>query len=77
MTAKGEHARRRLLNERRAQQQQIEAIEHNELHSAFFGVPNIPTREMRNRLDPVLQMHKVQEITKIYIGEKEDDDGNG
>jgi len=75
MTAKGEHARRRLLNERRVQQQQVEAIVNNELHSKFFGVPNIPTREIRNRLDPILRAHEIREITKIYIGEE--DDGNG
>jgi hypothetical protein len=43
---------------------QDEAMEQNELHSKFFGVPNTPLREIRNRLDPALRAHEIREITK-------------
>jgi len=71
----GTQAQRRVfVNEKREAKQQNEALEHNELHATFFGVPNVPVREIRARLDPVLQMHAVREITKIYLG---DDDAQG
>lgn len=71
------HANRKKAEAKRLNMHEAAASAHNALHSAFFGTPNIPVREIRNRLDPVLQMHKIQEITKIYIGEKEDDDVQG
>jgi hypothetical protein len=70
----GRHTNK-LLNEKKARKVQDEALEQNELHSKFFGVPNTPVREIRDRLDPVLQMHAVREITKIYIGENDDGEG--
>ncbi len=78
MTAKGAHAARRKAEAQRAIANEVTARENNEVHSHFFGVPNEPVREIRKRLDPILQMHAVREITKIYIGEmQEDDDANG
>jgi len=65
----GRHVNK-LINEKRERKIQEEAMEQNELHSKFFGVPNTPVREIRDRLDPVLQM------PKIYIDE-EDDDAQG
>lgn len=70
--SKNGHAARKKAEAKRAIVYASEATAHNELHSTFFGVPNVPVREVRNRLDPVLQMHAIREITKIYIGERED-----
>jgi hypothetical protein len=50
-----EQAKKALLHE-------VEALEQNELHSNFFGVPNEPVREVRNRLDPQLRAHEIREI---------------
>jgi len=75
MTAKGAHAARRKAEASRAGAYEVAARENNEVHSKFFGVPNVPVREIRARLDPVLRMHEIREITKIYIGEKDDDEG--
>ena len=69
------HAARKKAEAKRAIGNELAASEHNELHSKFFGVPNIPLREVRDRLDPVLQMREIREITKIYI--EEDDDAHG
>ena len=71
---KSGHANRKRAEAKRATLHEIAASAHNELHAHFFGVPNTPLREIRNRLDPVLQMHKIQEITKIYVGDKEEED---
>ena len=70
------HAARKKAEAKRAIGNELAASEHNELHSKFFDVPNVPLREIRNRLDPVLQMREIREITKIYIDE-EDDDAHG
>jgi hypothetical protein len=72
--SKNGHAARKQLDEKRSKVHAAAASKHNELHATFFGVPNIPVREIRARLDPVLQMHAVREITKIYLGDKEGDD---
>ena len=69
------HANRKKAEAKRAIGNELAASEHNELHSKFFGVPNVPLREVRDRLDPVLQMREIREITKIYI--EEDDDAHG
>jgi hypothetical protein len=58
------HAARKKAEARRAIGNELAALQQNELHSTFFGVPNVPLREIRNRLDPVLQMHAIREITK-------------
>ena len=71
----GRHVNK-LINEKRERKLQEEAMEQNELHSKFFGVPNTPLREVRNRLDPALRAHEIREITKVYIDE-EDDDAQG
>jgi hypothetical protein len=68
------HANRKKAEAKRATLHEVAATAHNELHSAFFGVPNVPLREVRDRLDPVLQMREIREITKIYI--EEDDNGD-
>ena len=73
--SKNGHAARKKAEAKRSVAHAAAATAHNELHSTFFGVPNVPVREVRNRLDPVLQMHAIREITKIYIGEMEDRDG--
>ena len=67
------HANRKKAEAKRATLHEIAATAHNELHSAFFGVPNVPLREVRDRLDPVLQMREIREITNVYLGEEEDD----
>jgi hypothetical protein len=67
----GRHVNK-LVNEKRERKLQEEAMEQNELHSKFFGVPNTPLREVRDRLDPVLRAHEIREITKIYIDEEDE-----
>jgi hypothetical protein len=67
------HAARKKAEAKRATLHEVAATAHNELHSAFFGVPNVPLREIRERIDPILKMHEIREITKIYIGEEDDD----
>ena len=69
------HANRKKAEAKRAIGNELAASEHNELHSKFFGVPNVPLREVRDRIDPILQMREIREITKIYI--EEDDDAHG
>lgn len=69
------HANRKKAEAKRATLHEVAATAHNELHSAFFGVPNVPLREVRDRLDPVLQMREIREITNVYLGE--DDDAHG
>jgi len=71
--SKNGHAARKKAEAKRAVVYESEATTHNELHSTFFGVPNTPVREIRDRLDPVLQMHAVREITK----DMGDDDAHG
>jgi hypothetical protein len=66
------HANRKKAEAKRATLHEVAATAHNELHSAFFGVPNVPVREVRDRLDPVLQMREIREITNIYLGENDD-----
>jgi hypothetical protein len=56
------HAARLKEQAKRALLHEVEALEHNELHSNFFGVPNEPVREVRNRLDPQLRAHEIREI---------------
>jgi len=70
------HAARKKAEAKRATIHEVAASAHNELHSTFFGVPNVPLREIRDRLDPVLQMREIREITKVYLDE-EDDDAHG
>ena len=56
------HAARLKEQAKRALLYEVEALEHNELHSNFFGVRNEPVREVRNRLDPQLRAHEIREI---------------
>jgi hypothetical protein len=70
----GRHGARKQLEERKMRAYEAEALRNNELHSQFFGMPNVPVKEIREKLDPVLQMHAVREITKIYIGEHDDEE---
>jgi hypothetical protein len=56
------HAARLKEQAKRALLHEVEALEHNELHSNFWGVPNEPVREVRNRLDPQLRAHEIREI---------------
>jgi hypothetical protein len=68
------NGKRVFINEKQIRKEQVEAIEHNELHAHFFGTPNVPLREIRDRLDPVLRAHAIREITKDM---KESDDAHG
>ena len=56
------HAARLKEQAKRALLHEVEAFEHNELHSHFFGVHNEPVREIRKRLDPKLNAHEIREI---------------
>ena len=56
------HAARLKEQAKRALLHEVEALEHNDLHSHFFGVPNEPVREIRKRLDPKLMSHEIREI---------------
>ena len=57
-----QHAARLKEQAKRALLHEVEALEQNNLHSHFFGVPNEPVREVRNRLDPQLTAHEIREI---------------
>jgi hypothetical protein len=57
-----QHAARLKEQAKRALLHEVEALEHNDLHSHFFGVPNEPVREIRKRLDPKLMSHEIREI---------------
>jgi hypothetical protein len=56
------HAARLKEQAKRALLHEVEALEHNDLHSHFFGVRNEPVREIRKRLDPQLTAHEIREI---------------
>jgi len=56
------HAARLKEQAKRALLHEVEALEHNDLHSHFFGVANEPVREIRKRLDPQLTAHEIREI---------------
>ena len=57
-----QHAARLKEQAKKALLHEVEALEQNNLHSHFFGVPNEPVREVRNRLDPQLRAHEIREI---------------
>jgi len=57
-----QHAARLKEQAKRALLHEVEALEHNDLHSHFFGVPNEPVREIRKHLDPQLMSHEIREI---------------
>jgi hypothetical protein len=56
------HAARLKEQAKRALLHEVEALEQNELHSNFWGVRNVPVREIRDRLDPKLRAHEIREI---------------
>ena len=56
-----QHAARLKEQAKRALLHEVEALEHNELHSHFFGVHNEPVREIRKRLDPKLMSHEIRD----------------
>jgi hypothetical protein len=56
------HAARVREQAKRALVHEVEALEQNELHSNFWGVRNVPVREIRDRLDPQLRAHEIREI---------------
>jgi hypothetical protein len=56
------HAARLKEQAKRALLHEVEALEHNEIHSHFWGVRNVPVREIRDRLDPQLRAHEIREI---------------
>jgi len=64
------HAAKLKEREKKALLHELEAIEHNELHSHFFGIPNEPVRQIRNRLDPQLKAHEIREIDNDKDDEK-------
>jgi hypothetical protein len=57
-----QHAARLKEQAKRALVHEVEALEQNELHSNFWGVPNEAVREIRKRLDPQLTAHEIREI---------------
>jgi len=57
-----QHAARLKEQAKRALLHEVEALEHNDLHSHFFGVANEPVREIRKRLYPQLTAHEIREI---------------
>ena len=73
MPSKNGHANRKRAAAKRATVHEIAARAHNELHAQFFGVPNTPLREIRDRLDPLLTTQAIREITKDTGG----DDAHG
>jgi hypothetical protein len=68
------HANRKKAEEKRANMQEAQALQHNALHAQFFGMPNIPLREIRERLDPILKTQAIREIMKLDLSNKGDDD---
>jgi len=58
------NGKRVYIDEKKIRREQVEAVKHNELHATIFGVPNVPLREIRDRLDPILRAHAIREITK-------------
>lgn len=73
-TPKNGHAARKKAEAKRAIAHEVAATAHNELHAHFFAVPNIPLREIRERLDITLTAHAIRKITEVDIG---DDDAHG
>jgi hypothetical protein len=68
------HGNRKKAEEKRVNMQEVQALKHNALHAQFFGMPNIPLREIRERLDPVLRAQHVREILKIDLANTGDGD---
>jgi hypothetical protein len=68
------HGNRKKAEEKRVNMQEAQALQHNALHAQFFGMPNIPLREIRERLDPVLRAQHVREILKIDLANTGDGD---
>lgn len=68
------HGNRKKAEEKRVNMQEAQALQYNALHAQFFGMPNIPLREIRERLDPVLRAQHVREILKIDLANTGDGD---
>lgn len=68
------HGNRKKAEEKRVSMQEAQALQHNTLHAQFFGMPNTPLREIRERLDPVLRAQHVREILKIDLANTGDGD---
>lgn len=68
------HGNRKRAEEKKVSMQEAQALQHNILHAQFFGMPNIPLREIRERLDPILRAQHVREILKIDIANTGDGD---
>jgi hypothetical protein len=49
------------------------AAVHEAVHAAFFNREPVNVREVRARLDPLLQAQEIREIMKINLYEKGDD----
>ena len=56
------HANRKRAEERRINIHEVEALQHNELHAQFFGLDNVPVREIQRKIDPLLRTHEIREI---------------
>lgn len=69
------HGNRKKAEAKRVSMQEAQALQHNILHAQFFGMPNIPLREIRNRLDPVLKTQAIREIMKLDLSDKDEDHG--
>jgi len=68
------HGNRKKAEAKRVSMQEAQALQHNTLHAQFFGMPNTPLREIRERLDPVLRAQHVREILKIDLANTGDGD---
>jgi hypothetical protein len=68
------HGNRKKAEEKRVNMQEAQALQYNALHAQFFGMPNTPLREIRERLDPVLRAQHVREILKIDLANTGDGD---
>lgn len=69
----GKHTTKKQQEERKLRAHEAEAMRENELHATFFGMPNVPVREIRNKIDPILRAHEIREITKVYLGEDDNE----
>ncbi len=69
------HGNRKKAEAKRVSMQEAQALQHNILHAQFFGMPNIPLREIRNRLDPILKTQAIREIMKLDLSDKDEDHG--
>jgi hypothetical protein len=64
------------MEEKKLRAHEAQALRENELHATFFGMDNVPVREIRNKLDSKLRAHEIREITKLDVNWREQDGGD-